>query len=72
MCVCVNVCVCERESVRLCVCERESVCVIVCVCVRERVSDCVCVCVYVTPFVIINIFNSNCNLITHFFTFPTL
>ncbi len=42
----------------------------VCVCVRACVRACVRVCKNwdATPFVIINIFISNCNLITYFFS----
>ena len=37
VCVCVSVCVCERERERVCVC------VTLCVCVCERERECVCV-----------------------------
>ncbi len=59
-CVCVCVCVCAL-CVRACVCVW---CVCVCVC-----GVCVCVWTYsdVTPFVIVNIFISNCNLTTHIY-----
>ncbi len=44
-CVCVRVCVCEKERDRVCVCERVRDTVCVCVLGRERLCVCVCVCV---------------------------